>query len=115
MPVPYMGRALKGWVSTVQIKNVTQRIVNFKRQDITTETTYPANFQPMSAQSIQRVPAEYRGRKLWTVYVHDRYAYFALNDIIEDPSGKKYRVEFAKDWRSGGYTEYGVMEDYDDR
>lgn len=113
MPVPYMGRALRGWVSTVLIKNVTQTIVDYQTSEVITEEIYKANFQPMSAQNIQRVPAEYRGRKLWTVIVHDKNVYFDLNDIIEDPEGIKYRIEFSKDWRSGGYTEYGVMEDYD--
>ncbi len=113
MPVPYMGRALRGWVSTVQIKKVKQVIEDSEVGEVTSEESYRANFQPMSAQNIQRVPAEYRGRKLWTVIVHDKNVYFKLNDIIEDPAGIKYRVEFAKDWRSGGYTEYGVMQDYE--
>ncbi len=113
MPVPQVDHVLNGWVTFVTIKHITQEVVNYEVTEVVSESSYSANFQPMSPQAIQRMPAEYRGRKLWTVIVKDSKVYFDLNDIIEDPDGNKYRIHNSKDWRSSGYTEYGTELDYD--
>ncbi len=106
MLIPQVGYILENWVTFVAAKQITQIRADGDITEVVSESSYNANFQPTPSQEIQRMPAEYRGRKLWTVIIQDSEVYFALNDIIEDPEGKRYRIRSSKDWRSAGYTEY---------
>lgn len=113
MPVPYLGNALNGWTVTTQISQVTQTVVDYEVQETVLPDNYPANFQPAPVQAIKRLPEEKRGRKHWSVIVRDPNVYFALDDIIQDSFGIKYRIDEANDWRSSGFTKYIATEDYE--
>ncbi len=114
MPVPNLSRALKGWVTKTLIQRVTQE---FQEDGSITEKVeeaqYSANFQPMNPESIKRLSEEYRGRKLWTVYIQSKVVYLEPNGIIVDYSGAKYRIINSSDWRTSGYTQYDVEKAYD--
>ncbi len=81
------------------------------------ETFVPLNceatFQPLTPQAVLKLPEEFRTRKLWSVNVISEEIYLRPKDIVVDPSGVRYRVVNARDWRKEGFTKYLVEEDYD--
>lgn len=112
MTVPYMGGALKGWVQTTNITVVTQSVVDHETVEAESNVSFPANFQPLPAEKVNRKPEEQRTWKWWSVIIQDKTVYFSTDDIIQDDSGQKFRIEQANDWRKSGFTKYEVVEDY---
>lgn len=112
MPVPYMGNALKGWVKTTDITIITQTAVDHETVETESSVSHPANFQPMPAAKVNRKPGEQRTWKWWSVIIRDKIVLLKTDDIIQDDSGKKFRIEQANDWRKSGFTKYEALEDY---
>jgi len=112
MPVPYLGNALKGWVQSSNITVITQSIVNHETVEAQADFIYPANFQPMPAAKVNRKPQEQRTWIWWSIIIQDKTVLLKTDDIIQDDSGRKFRIEQANDWRESGFTKYEVVEDY---
>lgn len=112
MPVPYLGNALKGWTKKTNIKVISQSVVDHETVETPTPVSFPANFQPMPAAKVNRKPEEQRTWKWWTVIIKDKTVLFSTDDIIQDNSGREFRIEQANDWRESGFTKYEVVEDY---
>ena len=112
MSIPYLGNALKGWVKDTNITIITQTVVDHETVETESTTTYPANFQPMPAAKVARKPEEQRTWKWWSVIIQDKTVLLSTDDIIQNDSGKKFRIEQANDWRESGFTKYEAVEDY---
>lgn len=112
MPVPYLGNALKGWVKKTDITIITQSVVDHETVETESSEVYQANFQPMPAAKVARKPEEQRTWKWWSVIVQDKTVLLSTDDIIQNDSGKKFRIEQANDWRESGFTKYEAVEDY---
>lgn len=112
MPVPYLGNALKGWVQTTSITIITQSVVNHETIENESIIPLPANFQPMPAAKVNRKPEEQRTWKWWSVIIRDRTVLLKTDDIIQDDTGREFRIEQANDWRKSGFSKYEVVEDY---
>ena len=112
MPVPYLGNALKGWIKKTNITIISQSVVDHEVVEAETPKTYQANFQPMPAAKVNRKPEEQRTWKWWSVIIIDKIVLLETDDIIQDDSGKKFRIEQANDWRESGFTKYEAVEDY---
>lgn len=112
MPVPYLGGALKGWATSSNIKVISQTVVDFETAESGDDIKARINFQPMPASKVNRKPEEQRTWKWWSLFIYDRKILLATDDIIQDSSGIKYRVDSAGDWRSAGFTSYEAIEDY---
>jgi len=112
MPVPYLGNALNGWVRKSDITIITQTVVNHETIEVETDVTYPANLQPMPAAQVNRKPEEQRTWKWWSVIIKSKIVLLKTDDIIQDSTGAKFRIEKANDWRSSGFTSYEAIEDY---
>ena len=112
MPVPYLGNALKGWVKKTNITVITQTVVNHETVETESDVSYPANFQPMPAAKVNRKTEEQRTWKWWSVIIQDKTVLLTTDDVIQNDSGKKFRIEQANDWRSSGLTKYEAVEDY---
>jgi hypothetical protein len=112
MPVPYLGNALNGWVKTTSITVITQTVVDHETVETLSNVSYPVNFQPMPAAKVNRKPEEQRTWKWWSVIIRDKTVLLKTDDIIQDGSGKKFRIEQANDWRESGFSKYEVVEDY---
>lgn len=112
MGVPYLGNALKGWVKSTNITIITQTVVDHETVETPATVTYQANFQPMPAAKVARKPEEQRTWKWWSIIIKDKTVLLTTDDIIQNDSGKKFRIEQANDWRSSGFTKYEAVEDY---
>lgn len=112
MGVPYLGGALNGWVKKTNITVMTQTVVNHETVYAESTSSYPANFQPMPAAKVNRKPEEQRTWKWWTIIIQDKTLLLETDDVIQDDSGKNFRIEQANDWRGSGFTKYEAVEDY---
>ncbi len=113
-PVPDLSGVLDGWTVPVTIQRVVQQV----QEDLSVaehleEIQSEANLQPLNSQDNYRMPQEYRTRKIWSAIIPSKSIYLEPNNIIIDPSGKKFRVISSSDWRSSGFTKYDVEEVYD--
>lgn len=113
MPVPYLGGALKGWTRKTNIKVVSQVILNHEVTNTEVLILYPANFQQVPPAKVARKPEEQRTWKWWSVIIRDRSLLLKTDDIIEDASGNRYKIESASDWRTSGFTKYEAIEDFE--
>ena len=112
MPVPYLGDALNGWVKKSYVTIITQTVVNHETVETESIKTYPANFQPMPAEKVNRKPEEQRTWKWWSIIIQDKTVVLKTDDKIKDSYGKVFRVESVNDWRESGFTSYEAVEDY---
>ena len=112
MGVPYLGNALKGWVKKTDITIITQSVVDHETVESESDVSFSANFQPMPAAKVARKPEEQRTWKWWSITITDKTLLLETDDVIQNDSGKKFRIEQANDWRSSGFTKYEAVEDY---
>lgn len=112
MSVPYLGNAMKGWVKKTKITVVTQTVVDHETAESVLNVSYPANFQPMPAAKVNRKPEEQRTWEWWSITIMDKTVLLKTDDIIQNDSGQKFRIEQANDWRESGFTKYEAVEDY---
>jgi len=112
MPVPYLGNAMKGWTTKTSFKQVVQSIVDHEVVETETYKTYPANLQPMPAAKVNRKPEEQRTWSWWSIIITDKVLLFATDDILIDPSGRRFKIQSANDWRTSGFTKYEAIEDF---
>ena len=112
MSVPYLGNALKGWTRKTNITVVTQTVVDHETVESVSDVSYPVNFQPMPAAKVNRKPEEQRTWKWWSIIINNKTVLLKTDDIIQNDSGQKFRVQQANDWRESGFTKYEVIEDY---
>ncbi len=112
MSVPYLGNALKGWVKKTNITVISQSVVDHETVESESIGSYPANFQPMPAAKVARKTEEQRTWTWWSLIIRDKTILLKTDDIIQDDSGQKFRIEQANDWRSSGFTKYEAVEDY---
>jgi hypothetical protein len=112
MPVPFLGRALRGWTRSTTINLVTKTVVDYEVEESEIPTTLQANFQPMPAAQVNRKPEEQRTWKWWSIIVKDKTVLFQTDDVITDAEGTRFRIEKANDWRESGFTKYEAVEDY---
>ena len=110
MPVPYLGNAMKGWTKRTNIKIITQTVVDHETTESESDVVCQANFQPMPAAKVDRKPEEQRTWKWWSIIVQSKTLLLSTDDIIQDYSGKKFRIEEAEDWRESGFSNYEVKE-----
>ncbi len=113
MAVPYLGGVMKGWTRKTDVKIITQAVVNHEVTEIENDLTFPANFQPMPAATVNRKPEEQRTWTWWSLIIRDKSLLLVSNDIIEDASGQRFRIEKANDWRTSGFTKYEAIEDFE--
>lgn len=110
MAVPYMARAMRGWVKNKTFKVITQTVVNHRTVETTTDVTMKVNFQSMPPAEVNRKPEEQRTWKWWSLVVVEGQELFT--DDIFTLDGKNYRVKSKEDWSESGFRKYGVIEDY---
>jgi len=72
------------------------------------------NFQPMPAAKVNRKPAEERTWTWWSIIIRDRVTLLKSDDVVIRPSGQRFKIESANDWRESGFTKYEAIEDYEE-
>ncbi len=112
MPVPYLAGALKGWTKKTPVKIITQTVVDGDVIPVPTDKTYSINLQPMPAATVNRKPPEQRTWKWWSIILRDRTALLKTDDIMVAPSGLRFKIQSASDWRTSGFTKYEAIEDF---
>ena len=112
MPVPYMGNTTKGWTKKTPVKLVTQSVVNHQTSESTKDTTLNINFQPMPAATVNRKPEEQRTWIWWSIIIRDKSVILKTDDKIIRPTGQRFKIQSAKDWRESGFSKYEAIEDY---
>jgi len=110
MPVPYMGRTLKGWTSKTTIKLITQTIVDYETVESESIVTLNCNFQALKPAVVDRKPPEQRTWKWWSIVVTEG-PQLNIDDIIVKDS-KNYRIVSNNDWSESGFQKYEAIEDY---
>lgn len=112
MPVPYMGKTLKGWTKTETAKVITQTTINHKTNESEVDTTIKVNKQPMPAEKVNRKPEEQRSWKWWTFLVMECTVLLSTDDIVVIGT-KRFRIQSANDWSESGFQACEAIEDYE--
>lgn len=111
--MPQMGDALQGWLTTIQLVNITQSIVNDGEvSEKASQISFEAVVQPLSPRTIALKPEGQRDWKWLQLHLpvnapfklkeNDRIMY---NCCI-------YKIMADRDYSAEGYIEYHAVQDF---
>ncbi len=122
MPFPDMSAGLWGLQDPIQFRRVVKLAVDFEVVEEIGGTAYGFGgygegaydsgifqgvLQPLPERKLLIKP---EGQRLWKWWRFWTTMELALDDVIVDKSGKRYRVMADQDWSSGNYREYQLTE-----
>lgn len=109
MSFPDVSDAFWDWTNAVQFKLVTTTVADFEvSESELASITFDGVLQPIPERKLLVKPEGQRNWKWWFLWT----TFSLKNDqIIEDDSGKQYRVMQQEDWRNGGHQQYQLVQD----
>lgn len=105
---PNVSAVFAGWTSQVQMKIISKVATDFELDEQTLSVvTYEAVMQPMPTKSVERKP---EGERIWKWWESWSTTLLQIDTIVQDPDGRKFRVQTVQDWGNGGYYHYDMTE-----
>jgi hypothetical protein len=111
MTMPQMSAAFVGWKSTLEMKVVSQNVVNGFVQETERPLTILATWQPLSSEEIELKPVGQRSWSWYWLHYEGATLLFATNDRVVY-KGVKYKVMAVKDYTLNNFSEYHLVLDY---
>lgn len=110
MAVPYMARALRGWVKWQDVQLITKTVSNGLVSVSKSLTKLKMNKQSMPPQQVDRKPPEQR-EWIWRSIIVQEGPILRIDDkiIIKD---KKFVIQKVYDWSESGFQKYEAIEGF---
>lgn len=110
--MPNMAETLTGWEIPLNMVRITQSIVDGDKVETETNISFMGVWQPLSTEELQSLPV---GERSWSHYwLHARSEAIELNtnDVVIFQNNR-YKVTGKKDYGLNGFSEYMLVEDYE--
>lgn len=106
--MPQVSSVFFNWSSSVQMKIVNQRPVDFELQeDVTAVPTLDMVLSVQSPRAVQRKP---EGERRYKWYEGWTTAAIKVDQVLQDPQGLQFRVQSVYDWSQGGFFHCELVE-----
>lgn len=106
--MPQVSSAFFNWTSTVQMKVINVRPIDFEaQQDLLSVVTFEAVIQAMKPRDVDRKPENERVWKWWDMWSTTK---IETNTVVQDPEGLQYRIRGTTDWGQGGFYHTEMTE-----
>lgn len=106
--LPDLSSVLLNWTDSTQMKVINKAVVDFEVKETAKDIiTFEAMLTVSADQKIARKP---EGQREWMWW--DMLTTFKLNldDQVQDPENRIFRVASRKDWGKAGFYAYDLVE-----
>lgn len=108
MTFPNMAEAFSGWTDAIQFSVIKKNIADFEVVESSLDViVFEGQLEPLKPQEILVKPEGQRSWKWWTLWTESE---LNLDDVVQDDSGKQYRVMAVQDWHNANYFEYQLVQ-----
>ena len=106
--IPQMDLVLHGWTAPTDMKIIKKGTSDFELVETTKEVlTFEALLYIGESQKIDRQNIGQRNWMPWSMLTTQD---LQLDDMVQDPENRIFRVDSKKDWRKAGFFEYDLEE-----
>ncbi len=103
-----MSGAFWNWTEPIQFNVVSTAAVDYEAIDTPeNQVFFDGVIQPLKPRDLLIKPEGERKFKYWTLWTEQE---LQPDSIIQDETGKQYRVMSKSDWRQGDYQQYEIMQ-----